>query len=685
MRTSRSVSLYVSAHGSDVGEGSRAHPFATLERARDAVRELKRARGGLPKWGVAIGIDGVLALERTFELGPEDSGTAQAPVEYRARGPGRAALIGGRVLGGFVPVTDAEVLARLEPAARGRVLQCDLRACGVSDFGRLRSRGFGRAAVPAHLELFHGGKAMTLARWPNAGEWTRIAGIPEGAAVGDDHGRQYGRLDAGFHYEGDRPARWRVRDDVWVHGYWAWEWANSYERVAEFDLARRFLRTDPPHGLYGFRPGQRFFYLNVLDELDQPGEYFVDRRSGLLYFWPPEGTPDPNAGETRVSVLEGPLVSLRGVEHVLLRGLMLECARGTGVRIEGGVHNRMEGCIVRLTGNHAVEIAGGSGHWVAGCDLHDNGDAGVLMSGGDRATLTPATHHVHNCHFRGQGRWSRCYVPAIGMSGVGLVATNNLIHDHPHIAVLFTGNDHLIEANEIHHVCIETGDTGAIYSGRDWTFQGNVIRHNYIHDVREPGWGGSFCVYLDDGVSGITVEGNIIADSNTGVLLGGGRDCVIRGNLFLNCKVGVRIDARGLDEAPVWRDMVQRTMRERLEAVGHRRPPYSLRYPGLAALDAHLALGKGVPPENDAVTGNVCVGGEWLKIHWHAVPEMFDLSDNVARPDGEEIFADPARPARKGFRLRRDGAAPSGFVAIPFRWIGLQCDALRASAGGLRR
>ena len=80
-------------------------------------------------------------------------------------------------------------------------------------------------------------------------------------------------MSEGFTYEGDRPRRWQNTDDLWVHGYWAWDWANSYERLDTIDHAQRLVKTAPPHGLYGFRTGQRIYFLNVLEELDQPGEW----------------------------------------------------------------------------------------------------------------------------------------------------------------------------------------------------------------------------------------------------------------------------------------------------------------------------------------------------------------------------------------------------------------------------
>jgi parallel beta-helix repeat protein len=117
------------------------------------------------------------------------------------------------------------------------------------------------------------------------------------------------------------------------------------------------------------------------------------------------------------------------------------------------------------------------------------------------------------------------------------------IHDAPHAGIILTGNEHLIEFNNIHHLAQETGDVGAIYVGRDYTERGAIIRHNYIHDLGGVGFG-SMAVYLDDCSSGITVEGNIFYNLKYGAFVGGGRDNRIHNNVFVSCNPAIRVDAR---------------------------------------------------------------------------------------------------------------------------------------------
>jgi hypothetical protein len=452
-----------------------------------------------------------------------------------------------------------------------------------------------------------------------------------------------------------------------VHGYWAYDWANSYERIQDLDVEQRLIKTASPHGIYGFRRGQRFYFLNVLEELDQPGEWYLDRQKGLLYFWPPKPI---SSGEVMLSLLEGPLISLQDAAYVTIRGLALEATRGHALTIHGGQNNRVAGCVLRLIGNYGVWIQGGHGHGVVGCDIEDTGDGGVSLSGGDRQSLAPGEHFVENCHFQRQGRWSRCYVPAVILSGVGHRVAHNLIHDHPHCAILFSGNEHLIEFNQIHHVALETGDVGAIYTGRDWTYRGNRIRYNFIHHTGGVGMG-SMGVYMDDCVSGTEIFGNVFFKVTRAAFLGGGRDHRVENNIFVDCDPAVQLDGRGLDKSPVWHNMVYDYMKQQMQAVPQ--DLYRRRYPAIADLDAYYASDLGVPPEGNVVARNICAGGKWTQVGWHADPKLLQLRDNLVS-NAPGFVA----PDKMDFRLRAHSPAwRLGFKAIPLAQIGLHADQYR--------
>ena len=399
-----------------------------------------------------------------------------------------------------------------------------------------------------------------------------------------------------------------------------------------------------------------------------------------------EGAFTVHDSEILLSLLADPLLKLTDVSHVTFRGLILEAARASAVQIHGGTSNLIAGCLIRNIGNYGVTIEGGTGHGVRACDIFDTGDGGVSLEGGDRQTLRPGGHFVENCHFARQGRWSKCYVPAVLMGGVGQRASHNLIHDHPHCAILFNGNDHLIEFNEIHHIALETGDVGAIYTGRDYTYRGNRIRSNFIHDTGGVGMG-SMGVYMDDCVSGTEIAGNIFYKVQRAAFLGGGRDHQVLNNIFVDCNYAVELDGRGLDPSPVWHGMVDKTMRQRL--IEAPLPLYRERYPALKTLDQYYgppggpaiegAAFKGVPPEHNVVTRNVCVG-KWLKEYWHATPGMLLLENNLTNAASSFVHSPGNPPQVNDFALRPDSPAwQLGFQPIPLDRIGLYRDVLRSA------
>src|SRR5216117_173244 len=126
--------FWIATDGNDANPGTRAKPFATLERARDAIRELKQ-KGSLPKSGVTVWVrSGDYFRTNALVLAAADSGAPQSPIIWRGYKDEPVRLLGGRMLTGFTPVSDPTVLARLNETARGNVVQINLRNLGIADF-----------------------------------------------------------------------------------------------------------------------------------------------------------------------------------------------------------------------------------------------------------------------------------------------------------------------------------------------------------------------------------------------------------------------------------------------------------------------------------------------------------------------------------------------------------------------
>ena len=190
-----------------------------------------------------------------------------------------------------------------------------------------------------------------------------------------------------------------------------------------------------------------------------------------------------------------------------------------------------------------------------------------------------------NNHIHHYGIFQRTYAAGIGVNGCGHIVSNNCIHDAPHNAVLYGGNDHRFERNEVYRVVMETGDAGAFYTGRDWTSQGNVLRNNYIHDL---GGGDAHHVntmgmYFDDCDCGDTIVGNVFYRAGRAIMIGGGRDNPVLNNLVVDCPIGLHIDARGMTWKQ-WNNPADKSwcLEEKAKQLHYTQPPWSTRYPRLA-------------------------------------------------------------------------------------------------------
>lgn len=627
--------------------------FTTLEAARDAIRAVK-AEDGLPDGADVHVHGGDYVRETPFTLGAKDSGTAEAPIRYLGNVEGTARLLGGRLVEGFAPVTDDAVLSRLPEAAREHVQQVNLKELGIENYGSPKGSG---------LELFFGGQRMTLARWPNEG-FVNIAAIvvDDGHKIHGIPGSKTGK----FEYEEERPARWVEDPDPWVHGYWFWDWAEERHPIASIDTKNKIIAVEEPYHNYGYRKGQWYYAYNLLAELDTPGEWYLDRDTGVLYFWPPS---DPASSEIMVTLLRN-LVALEDASHVVFQGFTLEGTRGTVVTVRDGEGARLNALTVRNSGGSAISVRDGRDHAVRACDVYGMGSAGIILTGGDRETLTPAGHVASNNHVHHYAEVQRVYAPGIRTNGVGNRVANNYIHDAPHMAIGFGGNDHVIELNEIHDVCLESNDAGAMYTGRNWTMRGHVIRHNYLYDITGFRDKGSVGVYLDDMFSSAEIYGNVFRNVTRAAFIGGGRDCTVENNIFINCTKALHIDARALGWAHGHADGWIEEEKEKgtISGIAYNKPPYSERYPELV----NIIDNEPKAPVGNVVARNIFVGEGWKDVQDKADPYI-KYEDNLT--DTDPMFVDMEA---HDYRLKPDSPALKlGFKPIPYDKIGLFKDELR--------
>jgi len=600
--------VHVAPHGSDTHTGTAARPFASLERARDAIRQ---ARQSTPRQAMTIWLHGGhYPRQRSFELAAEDSGTPSAPLIIAAR-PGERPVLSGMASvpkAAFAPVTDPDVLGRIiDPAARQGLLQADLRAAGITDFGAIGRRGFripGHHAAPAPVHLHHGGERQPLARWPNRDEGfpallsrfhqPRLGVVARNRIIDPgpvlDDGPGFWSRGGTFGVAFDRLAHWSRAEEIWLDGVFGASWEWSYNRVAALDPAQRriTLATGEVNGIRADWSGDFFFAENLLEEIDRPGEWFIDRQRGLLYLLPPASWNEANQ-RTELSMLAQPMIRLRNASHVVLRGLVMEGGRDAALAVEGGQGVRLERSEVRNFSTGGVRMAG-LRHGVTGSRLRDIGGAAVSLTCGNTETLERGDCFAEDNHIHDWGWYHKVYAGAVTAFGVGQRILHNHIHNGPHGAVFIFGNDHLLEGNRIHHVVETFIDMGAVYAntGARPLQRGHVVRRNHFHDIGQV-FTAQAAVYLDNMSRGWLVEENLFERIGGGgrapvpgshaVKLNAASHILVRHNLFLDSTLPISLGSHAARVflprfRPIWEQDIPP---ERLANL-----PHLQRYPELA-------------------------------------------------------------------------------------------------------
>ncbi len=616
--------LYVSPQGKDTNPGTREQPLATLQRALAVAREAKPKTIWLAPGEYEV-LDG-LSLDDALGATPE------APLTIRPTSRGKARITGAKQVTRFRRITDDEAKPLISKDAKKEVLVADLAAQGFPALVNLPDQ----FRAPGCEEVIFGTKPMQSARWPNEGFATFTEVIDAGASDPVHWVSREVYRPGSFRFPDDRPKQWDLARGVYLHGFWCYEWADEALKVASYDAATRELRLGAKHA-YGIgnpfhkdEPRQ-FYAIHVFEELDAPGEYYLDRQANKLFFWPPG---DAGKVPTYISLCPKPLITATKVSGLVLRDLVLENGTDWAVSLKDCDHVRIDRCLVRNTGLGGITSSGGSDNVISRCEVTRTGAQAISVTAGDRRTLTKGNCLVigNHCHHLGRYDWNSGRGVVLG--GCGNRVANNLIDHCPTGGIAYSGNEHLLELNEIHHVCELYADVGVFYTGRDWASRGNVVRWNYIHDVTDNGGSGSQGIYLDDCDSGDTVVGNIVyGGAGRGVLLGGGRDNTIEGNIFIDLPKGIHVDARGpkgitLDQPGSW------NLKAKCEALDYLSPLWKERYPRLArVLDENPLL-----PMGNAMRRNIFIGikqpfaltkevkEEWLDREGNVEYEMKDFS-----------------------------------------------------------
>lgn len=671
-----SVKIYVSPSGDDSKPGlSESDAFATIGRARDEVRKIIAA-GKLPKGPVVVEIlGGTYPLTESIAFGKEDSGTAENPVIYRAFENQPVRLTGCKVvkIPDCKPVTEAALLERMDPSARGHVVAIPAESLGLKHAGPFPDKFDDQGGL---FEIFSNGKRLPLSRWPNGGGYTTMKRV---LVVGDK------ATPGVFEYRDDRPARWLKNDFIWLKGQWRVGWEDPALRVASIDPGARTITFAGglPNGIgckYKRPEGngeEPWCAINLIEEIDQPGEWAMDFATKTIYLWPVDSGP---GAEILISQLDQPMISVTGASNLSFIGLTLECSLGDGFVLDGVGNCLVAGCTVRDLARRGI-VVNGVRSGVRSCDVHDIGEGCVYISGGDRKSIARSDNYVLNNHLHHYGVLRHQYSagvhvgtlgnPAITGStpdAVGIRIANNSIHHAPRDAVLYSGNDNLYEYNDIYFCAYDTKDTGAFYSWLDWTMRGNVIRYNFIHDTI----GG---VNPDDGASGNFVFGNVFKGPRVGVWIASGPDNTIENNIFI--KDGGSVF--GMDDRGTSRKYATNPrLIKRVTELSPDQEPWASAHPELnGMLDKQPDL-----PWRTKFVRNLIVSSNPKPTEIKMKPALAGNPEILLEKDNLTVAGDPGfvDAARGDYALKPESVVFQkipGFQPIPFDRIGLYLDEYR--------
>lgn len=549
------LQIHVSTLGSDAYDGSQripgqsGGPKKTLKGARDEAR--KRRQAG------ASGTIEIVVLPGRYEiLDPLVLGASDGSTTYRAEGE---VLLTGAVRLGGAQSSDS----RLPSSSRGQVMEYDLSPY-QSRLGAKGHRTWNERIEQEPLSAFvlNNGQLETEARWPNQG-WVRVDRLaPENRL---EHPSFYSNL-SGLQTPSTYSGLWLVG------GLHHEKWMMYHEPVAKFDprSGKIDITLPQPHHQDGGRqadmvPGEegRFFLTNSPYEIDQAGEYFIDRPAGKLLYW-------PRQQEAEVAVNTGSLIEMQNASNIQLQGFTIQGAQRDGIRVENSSNIQLADLDISACGYWGVRVMGGSRVKVDSSHLHGTGEGGVYMDGGSRQSLTPSSHVVENCVIEDYAKHMWFYRPGVRLLGVGNTVRSTTIRNAPHAAIIFDGNDNVIEKCLIERVCLESNDASAIYGWYDFACWGTKISQNWIRDTRNPipVRFEVFGIYLDGSRSGVSIDRCLLTGLDSAVNLGSGFGNSLTNSVIANAKFGVSTDlytepASSLDEAKQQLPITSGTYRNR--------------------------------------------------------------------------------------------------------------------------
>ncbi len=627
------VEIYVATDGSDTNPGTKELPLQTPQAAQAKVRELK-ANGGLGEKGTIVYFrEGIYPLASTLSFTAEDSGTEESPITYRAYLEEEVQFIGGFNLKpeDFTKVKDAKVLNRLiSEDAREELYELDLKKYGMTKVPTPRLVGtysywsapgiatkensvimdqlvakLGYLSTDAPTpELFINDEIQSVSKYPNGdGVYMRVETVLEAGPfmrnwnddiIGSaDWVPPEERVPTPFAFKAsadimDRLPYWQNANQALMWGRWWWDWATQSVPLESVDPSSGRIQSAVPSS-FSVKTNQPWYIYNLLEEIDMPGEYFLDRDTTKLYIWLPT---DPEYISSAVlTTLDGYIIGMNGAENINFHGIDVTRSRRGAFLIENAKNIHITDSEVSWTAQMAIDVLSSYDVTFKHGYIHDV-DGGIRFQDGcgDLETLTRGNCGVENTEITRYARITGTYTQAAAIYGCGNFVRNCEIHDNVHLGVGFSGPLQEVSFNNIYNLCQQADDTGVIYTGRSIpTHWGSEVKYNYIHDCSPRAdvtfHVGTIAIYLDDFLSGVTVSGNIIENMQKGTMFSGYNN-TITNNIYIGLSDEPILTAFGANPAA---SGFLPTFQTQLDNATYKdTDPWKSKFPALAALNSDI-------------------------------------------------------------------------------------------------
>lgn len=528
------ASLFVAEDGADNSAGTQSEPLATLKGARDRVRNM-RENGFNGEIEVIFG-GGRYYFDKSVSFDEND--LSEAKTVYKAAPGEKVVFTGGIRIDSsqLQKVTDSAVLNRVKENVRDNLYETDLIGQGFpyslteDDAAQPTiSELFGNIEYPA---LYADGNEQQLAQWPNG------------------HGSYatYGYVSADtLSYTDDEPSSWTSAKDWWVGGYLSRDFdyirtpavsVNTQEKTVTVSTREDAGITVKEAPSASIKKSWRWKAFNLLEELDMPTEWYIDKDTMKLYYCMPDSLKNASF---EISALKTAIISITDNENISFEGISFESTRGAAIEACGVNNVSVKNCDFRNIGTYGINIYGtkkaetDKNYWqrqninaAYDCRIEDSrfeniGGSAIILEGGNVDTLRKGNNIIENNLFFKCSQKIKAR-EAILVKGCGNSVLHNNISRTDFQAIRYYGNDHLIKYNEIHDVIQETDDCGAVYGGRNTLQRGTEIAYNYIHDIKGtyiPTYAHKPAIYWDDNQTGMYAHHNIINNAYINVYTNG--------------------------------------------------------------------------------------------------------------------------------------------------------------------